>query len=235
MAVGRSGMLRSGSGYAGVAPPPNRGSEHGRRNDEGCEGDGGPRRASDIAPRAGTSSQATRARRSRCCATPRINHNIEVMRRFCQDAGVAIAPHGKTTMAPQLFERQLAAGAWGITAANAQQAALMVRLGVQRIFIANEVVDPAALTWLNDMLQADPRLEISWYVDSEAGLALAEASAGRSRAAASPGRGARVRRRAHRCPRRRRRRWSWPDRSPLLAERRARRGRRVRGHHRRRS
>jgi D-serine deaminase-like pyridoxal phosphate-dependent protein len=108
-----------------------------------------------------------------------INHNIEVMRQFCRAAGVAIAPHGKTTMAPQLLRRQLAAGAWGITAANAQQAALMARSGVQRIFIANEIVDPGALDWLNGLLEADPTLEISWYVDSEHGLALAERSAQR--------------------------------------------------------
>lgn len=106
-----------------------------------------------------------------------LDHNIDVMRAFCLGEGVAIAPHGKTTLAPALLHRQLAAGAWGITAANAQQAVLMSRAGVRRIFIANEVVDPAALTWINDTLDADPALDISWYVDSLAGLDLARASA----------------------------------------------------------
>lgn len=106
-----------------------------------------------------------------------LDHNIGVMREFCAAGGLSIAPHGKTTMAPQLFQRQLEAGAWGLTAANAQQAALMVRAGISRIFIANEVVDPTALTWLADLLQADATVEISWYVDSEAGLDLARAAA----------------------------------------------------------
>ena len=41
-------------------------------------------------------------------------HNGAWMRRFLDLSGARIAPHGKTTMAPQLFERQLADGAWGM-------------------------------------------------------------------------------------------------------------------------
>ena len=37
-----------------------------------------------------------------------LEHNRAVMRRFVTEAGVQLAPHGKTTMAPQLFEQQLA-------------------------------------------------------------------------------------------------------------------------------
>jgi D-serine dehydratase len=33
------------------------------------------------------------------------------MRSFTERAGVEVCPHGKTTMAPQLFQLQLAAGA----------------------------------------------------------------------------------------------------------------------------
>jgi len=35
--------------------------------------------------------------------------------------GVVLAPHGKTSMSPQLFRRQLADGAWGISVATVQQ------------------------------------------------------------------------------------------------------------------
>jgi len=41
-----------------------------------------------------------------------LRQNIEEMARYCAAAGVDLAPHGKTTMAPQLFARQLTAGAW---------------------------------------------------------------------------------------------------------------------------
>ena len=42
----------------------------------------------------------------------RIEHNLNWMQAFVQKYGVKFAPHGKTTMAPQLFRRQLDAGAW---------------------------------------------------------------------------------------------------------------------------
>ena len=53
----------------------------------------------------------------------RLAHNLEWMRRFMGEYGVQLAPHGKTTMAPKLFARQLGAGAWGITLATAHQTA----------------------------------------------------------------------------------------------------------------
>jgi D-serine deaminase-like pyridoxal phosphate-dependent protein len=70
------------------------------------------------------------------------------MMRCCDEHGVALAPHGKTTMAPQLFADQLAAGAWGITAATVGQAQVMAHFGVERILIANEVLDRRAIRWL---------------------------------------------------------------------------------------
>ena len=70
-------------------------------------------------------------------------HNLSVMADYCRAWGVDIAPHGKTTMAPQLWDRQLAAGAWGITAATVRQARVMRSAGVGRVLIANEVVDPS--------------------------------------------------------------------------------------------
>ena len=49
-------------------------------------------------------------------------HNIEVVARFCADSGVSLAPHGKTTMSPELSHLQLEAGAWAITASTGSQA-----------------------------------------------------------------------------------------------------------------
>ena len=50
-------------------------------------------------------------------------HNLDWMRRFCAQFGATLAPHGKTTMSPQLFGAQLANGAWGMTLASAGQSA----------------------------------------------------------------------------------------------------------------
>ena len=101
----------------------------------------------------------------------RLRHNLARMMRFCDEHGVALAPHGKTTMAPQLFADQLAAGAWGITAATVGQAQVMASFGVRRILIANEVVDPRAIRWL-----AGSPLDPYCLVDSVAGVEALDAA-----------------------------------------------------------
>ena len=93
-------------------------------------------------------------------------HNLSVMADFCHARGVDIAPHGKTTMAPQLWERQLEAGAWGMTAATVGQARAMRAAGVPRVLIANEVVDPVSIAWVAAQLD-DPAFELLCYVDSD--------------------------------------------------------------------
>jgi D-serine deaminase-like pyridoxal phosphate-dependent protein len=93
-------------------------------------------------------------------------HNIALMVRWCEERHILHAPHGKTTMAPQLFKRQLDAGAWGITAATVSQARMYRTFGVRRILLANEVVEPAALRWLGEELAATPELDFYCLVDS---------------------------------------------------------------------
>lgn len=75
-------------------------------------------------------------------------------------------------MAPQLFRRQLARGAWGITAAVPHQARVYRAFGIQRIFLANELVDAAALRWVAAELAADPGFRFVCYVDSVRGVQL---------------------------------------------------------------
>ncbi|SDE36124.1 alanine racemase [Glycomyces harbinensis] len=74
-----------------------------------------------------------------------LDHNLEAMAAWCAARGLALAPHGKATMAPQLWQRQLGAGAVGITVANPFQAGVAHHFGVPRILIANQVADPAAV------------------------------------------------------------------------------------------
>jgi D-serine deaminase-like pyridoxal phosphate-dependent protein len=100
--------------------------------------------------------------------------NIATMAAYCAHHGIDFAPHVKTTMAPALIAQQLQAGAWGVTVATANQALVMRRIGVPRVFIANEVLDPTALRWLAG--QAD--WEVYFQVDSVAGVtAAADATA----------------------------------------------------------
>ena len=100
-----------------------------------------------------------------------LRHNSRWMRAFLARNDVAIAPHGKTTMSPALFHRQIADGAWGITAATVHQAAVMQASGIRRVLIANEVVDPVSMRWCFDVLRTDPRFELHVLVDSLDGVA----------------------------------------------------------------
>ncbi|MBW4719874.1 amino acid deaminase [Saccharothrix sp. SC076] len=100
-----------------------------------------------------------------------LEHNIATMAAWCAERGVLLAPHGKTTMAPQLFTRQLDRGAWGITAANTGQLRVYRAFGVGRVLFANQLVDPAGLAWTAAELARDPEFEFSCWVDSVAGVA----------------------------------------------------------------
>lgn len=101
-----------------------------------------------------------------------VEHNLRTMAGWCAERGVALAPHGKTTMAPQLFERQLAHGAWGITCANAGHLRIYRAFGVSRILLANQLLDPSGLRWLSMELDADPDFEFVCWVDSVRGVEL---------------------------------------------------------------
>jgi D-serine deaminase-like pyridoxal phosphate-dependent protein len=101
-----------------------------------------------------------------------LHSNITGMAEYCDRAGVLLAPHGKTTMAPQLYARQLRAGAWGICAATVQQAQVYRAFGIPRIFIANEVTDIAGIQWLAAELAADDGFDCYCFVDSVPGVTL---------------------------------------------------------------
>ncbi len=74
-------------------------------------------------------------------------HNAQLLNTWCQAHGVLLAPHGKTTMSPELWKRQLDLGAWGITLANAHQLRTARAFGVQRVMIANSLTDPQAISF----------------------------------------------------------------------------------------
>ena len=87
-----------------------------------------------------------------------LDHNGAWMRGFIERAGVSLCPHGKTTRAPQLFQRQFDDGARGITAATASHVRTYRRFGVPRIILANQLVGEANVTLVFDELQADAEL-----------------------------------------------------------------------------
>ena len=103
-----------------------------------------------------------------------LEHNLAWMQRFVRERGIDLAPHGKTTMSPQLFARQLDAGAWGLTFATVTQLAVGVAAGARRTLIANQVFGEHDLAAIQSMLAAHRDLHIAFLVDSTAQLALIE-------------------------------------------------------------
>lgn len=99
----------------------------------------------------------------------RVEHNLKWMQAFVAEYGVKLAPHGKTTMAPQLFRRQLETGAWGITLATAHQVRAAYHGGVSRILMANQLVGRRNMMMVAELL-SDPDFEFFCLVDSVEGV-----------------------------------------------------------------
>lgn len=94
-----------------------------------------------------------------------LQHNLEWMRRFTAAYGARLAPHGKTTMAPRLFDLQLAAGAWGITLATAHQTQVAYAHGVRRVLMANQLIGKQNMAVIAGLLR-DPEFEFYCLIDS---------------------------------------------------------------------
>lgn len=103
-----------------------------------------------------------------------LRENSEQMKAFLDRTGSSLAPHGKTTMSPQLFDRQLADGAWGLTAATTAHVSAYRNVGVQRIFLANQLVGTQNIRYIVNELESDPDFLFCCLVDSPAQLDLIE-------------------------------------------------------------
>lgn len=99
-------------------------------------------------------------------------HNEETVFAWARERRVLLAPHGKTTMAPALWQRLLDAGAWGISVAMPWQAEVAVDAGVSTVLIANAVTDLTAVRRLGALLAADPDLRVLCWADSLEGVAI---------------------------------------------------------------
>lgn len=110
-----------------------------------------------------------------------LEQNSRWMAEFLRRTGTSICPHGKTTMAPQLFHRQLADGAWGITLATPQQTRIAYAHGVKRIVMANELTETGAIRWIQRTLDCDLGFDFTCLVDSVEGVQRLEQAAEGSR------------------------------------------------------
>ena len=99
-----------------------------------------------------------------------LDFNARLLAAWCEERGILLAPHGKTTMSPELWARQMDLGAWGITLANAAQLRVARHFGFTRLMLANSLTDPQAIRWAADQAADGSRI-VSW-VDSVDTVAL---------------------------------------------------------------
>lgn len=92
--------------------------------------------------------------------------NAALMLRYIREQGVAIAPHAKTPMVPALARRLVAAGAWGTTVADIRQASVMLKGGLTRLIIANEIGGRAAAKRFATALAGHVDAEIFIFADT---------------------------------------------------------------------
>ncbi len=95
----------------------------------------------------------------------KLMHNLHWMQQFITAYGVKLAPHGKTTMAPKLFDLQLKGGAWGITLATVQQVSVAYHHGVRRVLMANQLVGKQNMAIISRLLE-DEGFDFYCLVDS---------------------------------------------------------------------
>lgn len=106
--------------------------------------------------------------------------NSAWMSAFAAANGLVIAPHGKTTMAPQLYDLQIADGAWAITVATVQQLAVCRRFGVARVVLANQPVGVQEVDACLRAVGAPDGVELYCLADSLEGVARLAAGARRN-------------------------------------------------------
>jgi D-serine dehydratase len=99
-----------------------------------------------------------------------LENNRVWMRRFLEQTGSKLAPHGKTTMSPGLFRLQMADGAWAITLATMQQVRVARQAGIDRVLMANELVCDRDIAYILEELCQHPSFEFYCLVDSLAGV-----------------------------------------------------------------
>lgn len=99
-----------------------------------------------------------------------IDNNERWMRSFLEAFDAMISPHGKTTLSPQIFKRQLDNGAWGVTVATVHHLQVCRRFGVNRVLMANPLVGRQAIRYVLDEVRQNDDFEFFCLADSVAGV-----------------------------------------------------------------
>ncbi|MGC9318663.1 MAG: alanine racemase, partial [Armatimonadota bacterium] len=90
-----------------------------------------------------------------------MEENILRVHRATLDAGIELRPHIKSHKTPEIAQRQIRAGAAGVTCAKIGEAEVMATAGVEDVFIANCLVGETKMRRLVALARRVPRLSIA--------------------------------------------------------------------------
>ncbi|TNV20754.1 amino acid deaminase [Buttiauxella sp. B2] len=97
-----------------------------------------------------------------------LENNIQWMQRYADARGVLLAPHGKTTMTPWIFQQQQQAGAWAVGVGSAWQASIAMVSGVKRVLMVNQLVGKANMQVVSELKAHYQDVDYLCCVDSVA-------------------------------------------------------------------
>lgn len=97
-----------------------------------------------------------------------LENNIQWMQRYADTRGVSLAPHGKTTMTPWIFQQQQKAGAWAVGVGSAWQASIAMASGVKRVLMVNQLVGKANMQLVSSLKNEYQGVDYLCCVDSVA-------------------------------------------------------------------
>jgi len=113
-----------------------------------------------------------------CVDLAAMDANIRAIVEACRAHGVAWRPHAKGHKVPTIAQRELAAGAIGITCAKLGEAEVMAAAGIDDLLIANMIVGPLKLARLVELRRiADPIVCVD-HIDQVAPLSDVMSQAG---------------------------------------------------------
>ena len=95
-----------------------------------------------------------------------LENNIAWMQNYADARGVSLAPHGKTTMTPWIFQRQVAQGAWAIGVGSAWQAKVAMEASVPRVLMANQLVGKANMQLIAELKAQHPATGFFCCIDN---------------------------------------------------------------------
>ncbi|MEC0266986.1 alanine racemase [Paenibacillus anseongense] len=108
--------------------------------------------------------------------TERMDRNIKAMADVARNHGVNLRPHAKTHKIPAIAQKQIEAGAVGITVAKIAEAEVMAAHGIRSIFVAYPLV---TVSKIERAIRLSEQIELIVGVDSLAGAQQLERIASR--------------------------------------------------------